>query len=118
MGDFTMASGGDFMIITSAEQDAVLQSLTDSANAARTIENVRIAEETARLAAFTPPQPPQRRPLPMLTTDAFLRGEIAKLLENWTQGFKQTRLRTIHDKLDRADSATVDQIKTLLGVPK
>ena len=58
MSDFTAASAGSFTIATSAEQDAVLQSLTDSANAARTIENARIAEETARLATLTPPQPP------------------------------------------------------------
>ena len=75
MSDFTAASAGSFTIATSAEQDAVLQSLTDSANAARAIENVRIAEETARLAALTPPQPPRRLPLPMLTVDAFVRGE-------------------------------------------
>ena len=58
MGDFTATSASDFTIATSAEQDTVLQALTDSANAARTIENARIAEETARLATLTPPQPP------------------------------------------------------------
>jgi len=118
MGDFTAASGGDFTIATSAEQDAVLQALTDSANAARAIENVRIAEETARLAALTPPQPPRRLPLPMLTVDAFVRGEVAKLLDGWTEGEKQGRLRLLQEKLGRADPATVEQIKTLLRVPK
>ena len=117
LGDVTAARGDDFTIATSAEQVAVLQALTDSANAARAIENSRIAEETARLAALTPPQPPRRFPLPMLTVDAFLRGEVAKLLDGWTEDSKQERLRTLRDKLDRADPATVDQIKTLLGVP-
>ena len=118
MGDFTATSASDFTIATSAEQDTVLQALTDSANVARAIENARIAEETARLAALRPPQPPRRVPLPMLTVDAFVRGEVAKLLDGWMESAKQARLRVLRERLDSADPATVEQIKSLLRVPK
>src|SRR3990167_8741815 len=75
MGDFTATSASDFTIATSAEQDTVLQALTDSANVARAIENARIAEETARLAALRPPPPPPRVPLPVLALDALRGGQ-------------------------------------------